>query len=453
MQGLTASLGRFAAEFDAVPRAAAAVATMGIIDAIGVMLAARNEPVVRAVRSVALDGSSGGASSLLLSSQRARAVDAALINATAAHAFAMDDVASGCHPSAILMPAILAEGESLGCSGADALRAYVVGYELLAELAAREPDPLHTAGWHPTAVLGPVAVAGAICNLKRLSASQSAHAIGIAASMSGGLVVNFGTQTKAIHAGRVASAGILAARLAAEGVSAAPDALERSTGLLQALSPAGRVNVEGGFERSIADLRILSQGLSIKKYPVCYSTHRIVDAAIDIAGRNGFSAERVSRIEVRIGKTQAWMARHHAPQTALEAKYSVEFAVASGLVARAAGFEQLDEGFIRSPLVQRLMAATSIELRDDASAEDPVFCSADRVLVHLAEGKVLDSGEVPYARGNARLPLTEADLRRKFTDCVAAGGRADHDILYARLQGLGELADLRLLAQAAPPPR
>ena len=447
MNGLTASFGRFAAELDAVPPEAVAVAKLGIIDAIGVMLAARNEPVVRAIRSVALEGASGGPSSVLLSPQRARAADAALVNGTAAHAFAMDDVASGCHPSAVLMPAILAEGESLGASGADALRAYVVGYELLAELAAREPDPMQPKGWHPTAVLGPIAAAGAMCNLMRLSSAQSAHAIGIAASMSGGLVANFGTQTKALHAGRAAYAGILAARLAAEGVTSAADALERSTGLLQILSPAGRVDTGGEFTRTAADLRIVSNGLSVKKYPVCYSLHRVTDAAIDIAGHEGFDVGKVKRIEVMIGRTQAWMAGNHAPQTALDAKYSVEFAVASGLAARAAGFEQLDEDFLRSPLIQRLIAATAIELRHDVSPDDPIFCASDRVVVHLADGQIVDSGEVPYARGNARLPLTEPELRRKFTDCVAGGGRADAGRLYALLQELDRLADLRSLAE------
>jgi 2-methylcitrate dehydratase PrpD len=447
MNGLTASLGKFAAEFPAAPQEAAAVAKVGIIDAIGVMLAARNEPVVRALQALALEGLADGSSSVLLSSRRARAADAALVNGTAAHAFAMDDVASGCHPSAVLMPAIMAEGEAIGASGADALRAYVVGYEVLAELAAREPDPMQPKGWHPTAVLGPIAATAALCNLKRLSAAQSAQAIGIAASMSGGLVVNFGTQTKAMHAGRAASAGIMAARLSAAGVTSAADALERSTGLLRVLSPAGRVDTQSEFARTAGSLRIVTNGLSIKKYPVCYSLHRVADAAIALGRRDGFRAADVERIEVRIGKTQAWMAGYHRPTTSLEAKYSVEFAVASGLVARAAGFEQLEEGFVRSPLVQKLIEATTIELRRDAAADDPIFSPSDRVVVYLAGGLVLDSGEVPYARGNARLPLTEPELRRKFAECVAGGGRADADRLYGRLRELERLSDLRGLAE------
>ncbi len=445
-RGLTAAFGAFAAGFSDAPAAALAVAKMGIIDGLGVMLAARNEPVVQSARAVLMEGMmSGQGASVLLSNERARAIDAAFINATATHAFAMDDVASGCHPSAMLMPALIAQGQVQGASGAEVLRAYVVGYELLAELAAREPDPLHSTGWHPSGQLGPVAVAGAVCNLMRLPADISTMAIGIAASMTGGLFANFGTQTKPLHAGRISSSGLLAARLAQQGVNASRDALEREAGLLRTISPNKRADISGSFTRSASDLRILTNGLCIKKYPVCYSLHRIADAAIDIAGLPGFDATQVRQIDIALGKTQAWMADKHEPHSAQEAKYCVEFAVAAGLVARAAGFAQLEPDFIEQPLVRQLLKAARISIRDDVSPDDTAFCSADRVVVHLHDGRVFDSGEVPFARGHARLPLGEAELKLKFLDCVASSGRDDGAELFARLQGFETLASVALL--------
>ena len=443
MQGLTARLAEFVAGLDGVPAAAAATAQLGIVDAFGVMLAARGEPVVRAVRA---DAVPGGPCSVLLQAEQAGPAAAAMINATAAHAFAMDDVAAGCHPSTLLMPALIACGESLGASGSDVLRAYVAGYEVLAELAAREPDSLHSTGWHPTGLLGPVAVAAAVANLSGLSAAQCAHAMGIAASMSGGLQGNFGTQTKALHAGRAASAGVTAARLAAAGVTAATDILEAPKGLLRTISPAGRVRLDGAIGCSRLNLRIVTEGLSIKKYPLCYTTHRIVDAALGIAATPGFECARVRRIEVTIGSRQAAMARHHQPRNALEAKYSVEFAVAAALAAGAAGFDQLREDFIASAAVVRLIEATHITLRDDADPDDPVFAPADRVSVHLEDGSMIDSGEVPYARGHARLPVGILDVRRKFLDCARHGGVTNADAIYELVSRLADVADLRTLA-------
>lgn len=446
MPGLTQSLAKFAATLESVPAAAAATAQLGIVDAFGVMLAARNESVVAGVRA---NATAGGPCSVLLQGQQAAPEAAAMINATAVHAFAMDDVAAGCHPSTILMPALLACAEAQGASGNDLLRAYVAGFEVLAELAAREPDSLHATGWHPTGLLGPVAVAAAVANLMRLPAAQCANAMGIAASMSGGLQGNFGTQTKALHAGRASSAGVTAARLAAAGVTAAPDILESPKGLLRTISPHGRVRTDGPIVCTPDRLRILTDGLSIKKYPMCYTTHRIIDAALGIAATAGFDSAKVLRIEVSIGAHQAAMAKHHRPCSALEAKYSVEFAVAGALAAGAAGFAQLDDDFISSTAVRQLIEATHIGLQSEVSTEDPVFAPADRVVAHMQDGSCIDSGEVPYARGHARLPVASADVRRKFIDCAGHGGCADAEGLFAVLGQLGEIADMRGLARLA----
>jgi 2-methylcitrate dehydratase PrpD len=448
-EGLTQACGRFAAGFDALSPLAAERAVMGIADAIGVMLAAAREPEVQAARTVSLDGAPHGLASLLLSTERTRASDAAFVNATAAHAFAMDDVAAGCHPSAVLMPALLAVGESIDASGAALLRAYVVGFEMLVELSMRQQEPLHGGGWHPTGVLGPVAVAAAVARLLSLPAPICTQAIGIAASFSGGLQGNFGSGTKALHAGRVASAGVQAVQLAQQGITASALALEHPKGLLRTIARNGLVDVNSPAFAEGRLLHIEAQGPSIKKYPLCYALHRIADAAIDIAGQEGFDATRVERVWVHAGRRQAAMAPHTAPQTPLQARYSVQFAVAAGLSARAAGFAQLTPDFIASAPVQSLMAATEVQLCDGSSADDPVFSEADRVVVQLSGGARLDSGEVHHARGHARVPLSAHALWRKFEDCVHSGGHAQAEPLHAALMRLPTLPSVRLLGAAA----
>ena len=59
-----------------------------------------------------------------------------------------------------------------------------------------------------------------------------------------GLAANFGSMAKPFHAGRAAQSGVLAARLAAAGMTAAPDALERPPGFLHAVSPHGDVDLD-----------------------------------------------------------------------------------------------------------------------------------------------------------------------------------------------------------------
>lgn len=447
---LTEGLGALIAFKKNASDAALSTARDSFIDTIGVMLAARNEPVVAAACHVALEGAPKGSASVLLTQQRARASDAAMVNAVAAHALAMDDIAWGCHPSAAMVPALMAAGEQCGASGRAALVAWTVGYEVMGELAAREPGALRATGWHPVGLLGPVATAAAVCSLRGLDAATSQRALGIASSMTGGLLVNLATHTKALHAGRVAAAGLQAVDYAVAGVTASPQALERANGLLHTISPAKKVDIASGFNAKDFQERMGIEGVSLKKFPICYAVHRIVDAAVDIARRPDFDAKRVQRIEVWVGKAQLDIASHHRPATVTEAKYSVEFAVASALLAQGAGFAQLNLAFLHSEAVQRLMSLIELHVVDALRPGDPVFSPSDRVLVHTAAAN-FDSGPVEYELGHARRPMGPDLLRAKFLDCAAFGGIERPENAYTALSRIGDLDNLRSLIDFIPP--
>lgn len=449
MDGLTAQLAAFVADprFGQLPPRAVEIVQSGFADTIATILAGRDEPVVRIAQEfVSARQSSAAQASLLLGPRRAGAADAALVNGAAGHALDFDDVALGGHPSTVLVPAVLAEGERLDASGADALRAYLVGYEVWAELFAREPDAYHLKGWHPTAVLGTVGAAAAVAHLNRLPPAQCAHAIALAASMASGLVANFGTMTKPLHAGRAAAAGIDAVRFAAAGLTAAPDAIEHHAGYLAALSPQGRADRESPADRLGRQLRILDCGLSIKKHPACYATHRVVDGVLDLARAHHVRPGDVQEIHARVGVAQASMLRNHAPVTGLEAKFSLEFAIASALVAGRVGLGELTDEFVTTPAVRELMRRVRITTDDSRCPVEPIFALHDRVQLVLSDGRRLDSGEIRFARGNAKAPLTPADLRAKFMDCAARAEGVDAGPLYAALSDLRALPRLRALA-------
>src|SRR5262249_21182864 len=147
---------------------ARAVAKTGFTDCFGVMVAGAREPVVALVDRELAGADGAHLASLVPSRARRHVEDAALVNGVAAHVLDYDDVTLDGHPSAVLVPAILAQGEALGSSGAEMLAAYAAGYEVWAELLAREPVPLHQKGWHPTAVRGAVAAAAASPPPRRL---------------------------------------------------------------------------------------------------------------------------------------------------------------------------------------------------------------------------------------------------------------------------------------------
>src|SRR5262249_54245304 len=204
MSALTAELGRFASSLrlSDIPGEALAVAKTGFTDCFGVMIAGARDPVV-ALLDREMAGSESQAQASLIPSLRKRNVeDAALVNGPAAHAPDYADVPSAGHPSAVLAPAIIAQGETVGASGAELLTAYVAGYEVWAELLVREPVPLHQKGWHPTAVRGTVAAAAACAKLRRFNTEQTQTALPIAASMAGGPVAKFGRLTNCLQLGR-----------------------------------------------------------------------------------------------------------------------------------------------------------------------------------------------------------------------------------------------------------
>ena len=449
MTGLTESLARFVADpqFKEIPDEAIRIVQSGFIDAIATMIAGQDEPVVQIVRQFVADKRSlAGEARVVLGSELASSADAALINGTAAHALDFDDVALGGHPSTVLMPAVLAEGERLDVSGEEALRAYLVGYEVWAELYTREPDSYHLKGWHPTAVLGTIGAAASVAYLHKLSPEQCRNALAVAASMASGLVANFGTMTKPLHAGRAAACAIDAVRLAAKGLTAAPDALEHHAGYLAALSPKDGARRDGAAASLGKQLRILDSGLSIKKYPMCYATHRVIDAVLDLANANDVKPADVARVHATIGVAQASMLRNHSPATGLEAKFSLEFAVASALVARKVGLQQLTDEFVGQPEVREAMSKVSSATVDTRCPVEPIFSLTDQVIVELKDGRKLDSGEIRFARGNAMLPLKDAELKAKFLDCCSAAGNIDAEALYGHLSNLMGLEKLRKLA-------
>ena len=220
--------------------------------------------------------------------------------------------------------------------------AYVAGYEVWADLQRRDPDQHHEKGWHPTGIFGAIGAAAACASLRGLDADKATTAIALGASQSAGLVSNFGTMTKPFHAGRSAHAGVIAARLAAAGFTASPDALEHPLGFLAAISPKGNVDRSSPTQAG-RDWAILSQGLSVKKYPLCYCTHRAIDGALDMLRDQKLGPADVKAVTVSTSRRNTKILRNSRPQTGLEAKFSMQFAMASAIAAGRVGLGELTD--------------------------------------------------------------------------------------------------------------
>lgn len=361
---------------------------------------------------------SGHEARLYFGDRFAGAPEAAWINATAAHALDFDDVGLQGHPSAVLVPAILAEASRRNVTGSDIIDAYLVGYEVWAELVLREHGQHHVKGWHPTSLFGCVGAAAACARLMGLDASHASTALALAASQSAGLVASFGSMAKPLQVGRAAYAGVIATRLAAAGMTATADALEHPQGLLLAASPHGDVDLKRPVQSGSA-WHILSHGLEFKRYPSCLSTSRGLDGIRDLMARHAISADEVAGVTVTMSRRNATILRHHQPSTALEAKFSMEFAAAAALVTGSLSLTELTDDFVQRSDIQALMRKITVEPVDEEDTATG-YAPSDCVSVRLTSGQTLETRV-------SEMPGTERQIGmgtsfEKFRTCLKAGG-------------------------------
>lgn len=426
--------------------------TTGIADCVGVMIAGAGEEAVRIVAAMVPVAAGKDTAPEIPSGRNLSAADAALVNGVAAHVLDYDDVALSGHPSAVLAPSILAEGWTLNSSGADIIAAYAAGYEIWALLEALEPGAYHERGFHPTAVFGTIATAAACARLHRLDAGKTAHAIAIGASLASGLVANFGTMTKSFHAGRTAQSGIIAARLAGRGFTGALDVLEHRTGFMRAHSPTSKPQLDLQDAALGSNWRLPHSGINVKRYPTCYGTHRSIDAMIDLAQQHNLTPGAVKEIRVRTGVTQKLMLRNSNPQTGLEAKFSMEFALSAALAVRRVGLAELTDAFVRKPDVAANFAKVKISVTEEKGELD--FAPDDRVSVVLASGEVIEHAPVTDAKGSWKRPMTRSEFEEKFLDCATRRlDRGHASALFEQLWSISKLPsvrDLRMTQERVP---
>jgi 2-methylcitrate dehydratase PrpD len=125
MSSLTLDLGQFVADLSLrqTPSEGRDIARTGIADCFGVLVARTRDREI-ALIDRELGSTFGAALASLIPSGARRSIEtAALINGVAAHVLDYDDVGLDGHPSAVLVPAILAQGEVSGASGAEMLTA------------------------------------------------------------------------------------------------------------------------------------------------------------------------------------------------------------------------------------------------------------------------------------------------------------------------------------------
>src|SRR5690606_26237680 len=187
-------------------------------------------------------------------------------------------------------------------------------------------------GWHPTATLGVFGCAAACARLMGLPDERVAVALAIAASLASGIKANFGTMVKPLHVGQCARNGLLAALLARDGFTAGDRPFEHKQGYFNVFNGEGHYDADRILPAWANPLDIVKPGIAIKQYPCCGSTHPALDVALHLARKHKPEPDEIERVDVWTHTRRLEHTNRPAPQSDLDAKFSVQYCVARALV-------------------------------------------------------------------------------------------------------------------------
>ncbi|NUA31260.1 MmgE/PrpD family protein [Cupriavidus basilensis] len=342
---------------------------------------------------------------------------AAWINGSASHAAEFDDIFRDAvyHPGCPTISAALALAEDRDVSGEAFLRAVVAGYEVSTRIGAAI-QPAHYRYFHTTGTVGCFgsAAAGALL-LSPGNARVAADALATSATFASGLQQAFRSDamTKALHAGHAAMVGVQAAQAAAVGVNGVHDILEGAAGFGAAMcgSP-GWSDVAKGLG---ANYNILS--ITQKNHGCCGHTFAAIDAAIELVRGHGIDAARIDAVTVWTYQTAIDVTGNAVPGTAFEARFSLPYVIAHGILHGAVRLDAFSGERLRDPQIRQLMKRVTLHADPELTAAFPRQRAA-RVEILLKDG-TRHTLFAPYRKGDPESPLDDATLSDKFMELAA----------------------------------
>lgn len=414
--------------------AAMEAARTAIIDFLACAIAGAGDRTA-AILADAVGASLPGEAILIGSTRKTDPLVAAVINAYAGHVLDFDDVHASVrgHPTTVIIPALFALAAEREFTADELVASYVVGLEAMARLGLSMGTKHYENGFHTTATLGTVGVAAAIAHLTRASAQETAVALGLAATQSSGLRLQFGHDTKPYHAGMAARSGLLSARLAAAGFGGAPDFLDNPVGFHSAFA-FGAERLSAVTENWGAPWQIVSPGLTLKAYPCCTASHPVASLGIELH-RAGLRADAIETITFTYppGADAALVVSR--PSNGIEARFSPEYVFSAALIDGGLRLDHFDD----RPVEPRLMATAERAGRrhDDGAPRMSSDPNTRFVILDIA----LHDGSAITRRFDGLPGVT--DPTDKFRDATV--GNPAFSAIPSLVRSMSSAADLRQL--------
>lgn len=347
------------------------------------------------------------------------------------HILEVDDLhrASTTHPACVVIPAAFAIARETMPTGPDLLRAILRGFEAVARVGM-SVGPMHYKVWHNTATCGPFGSAMAAADLLDLNAEQTVHALGNAGTQSAGLwqFLATGAMSKHLHAGRAAEAGVVAAELASNGFTGPPAILEGPQGFYAGACPDP--DPEAVLRDPDAPWQV--HATSIKPWPSCRHTHPVIDAALELSSK--LDASDVTAVEAATYDAAVDVCDRPAPNSAYEAKFSLQHSIAAALTAGEIGFASFDTEARDG--VADLTAKVRVRGGDPYKGAYPKSWGGE-VTVTLGDGAKITAART-HCKGDPELALNRDEMIAKARELLTYAEIHDADSVIRPVLAMAE---------------
>lgn len=441
--------------FESIPSEVIAKAKLHLLDSIGVGFAATTEPFAQSVVKTVEELDGRPESSILAAETLLSQEYAACANGTLIHGIDFDDthIPGIVHPSACVVPAVLACGEARKISGKEALEAQVLGYEVVTRIGMAANGQFHDRGLHATPFCGTFAAAIVAGKIRGLARQELVNAMGICGSQGGGIqqFLVDGTWVKKLHPGWAAHSGIVASLLASRGFTGPSEVFEGDLGFFSAylgLENCRLNSLTEGLGTVWETLRI-----QVKPYPSCHFTHSFMDCVLALKEEYNIQWQDIKRIDCRISPRGALIIcepieKRRRVTTPYGGRFSLPYTVAVALVEGKVGLEQFSEECLND---ERIIAlASRVDYTKDERLSQEVAHFPGDVTIEMTNGKIYHRTQ-RFERGSPENPIAKDEVKNKFTANLAHAGIRDRnriqDILRAienleQVTSIGELTAL-----------
>jgi 2-methylcitrate dehydratase PrpD len=438
MAGETLELAKYASSlrYEDLPSAVVQRAKDAIADTIAAIAFGAHLPWSRTIVGYAGQRGSGGKARVLApGGARLQAPMAAFANGALAHAFEMDNLTwpnTGVHPGATMAMPALAVAQERGIGGRELITAFAAGAEVMIRIGRATKHNNEGRGFHAPGTTGPFGGAVAVGRLLKFDAATMTNALGIAGSLSCGLLefarAGTGAMVKRLHLGRAAESGVLAANLAEGGFTGPQSVLEGPFGFLNVYCGENDVAaLTRGLGDEWATLRIM-----LKRFPVHITSHTSVQAIEDLRREFNYDGGDVTSIHIAGNQKMATVNNIPRPADLMMAQYSLPFCVALAHYRNPRDPASFNMKSFNDPAIRALASKVTISVAEEAKHGHTI----DSTVTVKVKDRPAMIRHVDSFKGTPEQPLDRAEMRDKFLLLTKACDRTAMARLFERLQNL-----------------